>query len=256
MRTTLLAALLALLCLGAAPNASRVRPADVHITFAGVIAHVLDPAHPARAVTLRGEGHMAHRATLFVRAADIVSSDVKMSCDGDGTCAIALDGLRAGFANASGRPRYEAGGSFDRYVPHLRAITGGAMQLAEAVHAAAPSGPVGAIFDLPDGIYSATPDSQPMQFVPDHERRGARTLSREVFLTTRIASPTLQFSNGTSIRFDDGFVELRITNEPLHDGAGHFDLHFDLAAAPVARPVLAGGSGAGLSGGCSNSNYP
>ena len=252
------AVLLALLTVGA--GSARLRPSEVHISFAGVIAQVLDPAHPARAVTLRGDGHMAHHATLFVRASQIISSDVAMSCDNDGTCAISLDGLRVSFAHVTGRPTFGIGGSFDRLVPHLRAITGG-MTLSEAVHADAPQGPIGAIVDLPHGVYSATPYETRATFVPDHEQRGPRSIAREVFLTTRIASPELLFSNGKSIHFvDDEMLELRITNEPVHAGGDdHFALHYGLAAQPIERPLLmsAGeGGGAGLRISCSNTTYP
>ena len=260
MRTTVLVSLLAVLCLGATPVRERARATDVHITFAGVITHVLDAAHPARAVTLRGEGHMAHRATLFVRASSVLSTDVAMSCDNDGTCAIALDGLRVALANAAGRPAFDAGGSFDRFVPHLRAITGG-MTLADDVHAEVPRGAVGAIFELPGGVYSATPHEDRAMFVPDREGRGARTMSREVFLTTRVASPELRFSNGKSLRFrDDGLIELRITNEPAHNGDGHFKLHYELAAQIVERPFLASiSTRPGISlinSECSNTQWP
>ena len=260
MRTTVLVSLLAVLCLGATPVRERARATDVHITFAGVITHVLDAAHPARAVTLRGEGHMAHRATLYVRASQIASSDVAMSCDNDGTCAIALDGLRVSFANATGRPTYDLGGSFDRFVPHLRAITGG-MTLSSAVHAEVPQGPIGSIFDLPSGVYSATPHEQRALFVPDHEGRGARTIAREVFLSSRVVSPSLRFSNGKSIRFrDDELIELRITNEPVHSGDNHFDLHYGVGMSG-SRPLLtvvsqAQGTGGDLTPSCSDSQYP
>ena len=250
------ALLLALLTLGG--GSARVRPSEVHISFASVIAHVLDPAHPARAVTLRGDGHMAHHATLFVRASQITSSDVAMSCDNDGTCAISLDGLRVSFAHVTGRPTFGIGGSFDSLVPHLRAITGG-MTLSSAVHADAPTGPVGVIVDLPHGVYSATPYDSRTTFVPDHEQRGPRSIAREVFLTTRIASPELLFSNGKSIRFvDEEMLELRITNEPVHAGGGngHFALHYQLAATLPSRPLVDGGHGGASDSECSNTQWP
>ena len=262
MRTAL-AVTLALLTLGATP---RPRPAEVHVTFSGIVTHVLDPAHPARAVMVRGEGHMLHRATLFLRASEIEWSDIALSCDGDGTCAIPLETMRVRFTGASGRPTYEAGGSFDMFVPHLRAVTGGAMA---AVRDDVP----GAVFELPSGRFSATPDEQRARFAPDLENRGTRRVSREVFLASRIVNPELQIFDGhawKSIRFrdDEELIEVRFTNEPLHvdSAAGtdaHFALHYDLAATQLAsKPLLvpmndsAARGISTLAAGCSASQWP
>ena len=253
MKTTL-AVTLALLTLGATP---RPRPAEVHITFSGIVTHVLDPAQPARAVMARGDVHMLHRATLYLRTSDIDSSDVPFSCDLGGSCAIAIDGTRLRFAHVRGRPTADAGGSFDLMVPHLRGVTGGAMS-------AVRDDPRNAVFELPSGRYSATPYEERALFLPDLERRGARRIAREVFLSTRMVSPELQLFDGIgwkSIRFnaDQDLIELRLTNEPLHAGSGHFDLHYDLAADPLAvRPTLtpAGVSLSNVGVECTNSQYP
>ena len=252
MRTTL-AVTLALLTLGATP---RPRPAEVHITFSGIVTHVLDPAQPARAVMVRGEGHMLHRATLYLRASQIEWSDVALSCDTEGSCAIPLETMRVRFAGATGRPTYDTGGTFDRFVPHLRGITGGAMAALREVP--------GPTFELPNGRYSATPFDERAIFAPDLEGRGARRFAREVFLSSRIVNPELQLFDGTtwqSIRFreDAELIELRFTNEPLHDGAGHFALHYDLSATQLATrptPTPAAVSISTLGSGCSNSQYP
>ena len=254
MRTAI-ALTLALLTLGATP---RPRPTEVHITFSGIVTHVLDPAHPPRAVMVRGEGHMLHRATLYLRASQIEWSDIALLCDSDGACAIPLETMRVRFAGPTGRPTYDTGGSFDRLVPHLRAITGGAMS---ALRDDVPS----ATFDLPSGRYSATPHEQRGIFAPDLEGRGARRFAREIFLTARIVDPELQLFDGTtwkSVRFrdDEELIELRFTNEPLHDGTGHFQLHYDLAAAPFpTRPTLttaAVAASASPDPECSNSQWP
>ena len=251
---TALAITLALLTLGAMP---RPRPTEVHITFSGIVTHVLDPAHPARAVMIRGEGHMLHRATLYLRASEIEWSDLALSCDTDGACAIPLGTMRVRFAGPAGRPMYDNGGTFDVLVPHLRAVTGGAMTALRAEVSAA-------TFDLPNGRYSATPHEERGMFAPDLENRGARRFSREVFRSARVVSPELQLFDGTtwrSIRFrsDEELIELRFTNEPLHAGAGHFALHYDLAATPLAtRPTLTPSavSLSFLTSECSNSQFP
>ena len=250
---TALAVTLALLTLGATP---RPRPAEVHITFSGIVTHVLDPAQPARAVMVRGEGHMLHRATLYLRASQIEWSDIALSCDSDGACAIPLDTMRVRFAGPAGRPTYDSGGTFDRFVPHLRAVTGGTMSALREIS--------GATFDLPNGRYSATPFEERAIFAPDLENRGARRFAREVFLSSRIVNPELQLFDGSSwksIRFreDAELIELRFTNEPLHDGAGHFQLHYDLASAPLAtRPTLtpAAVSISTANPECTNSSWP
>ena len=257
MRRRSLLVLIAFLFLGSSPTGTRVRAVDVHITFSGIVTHVLDPAHPARAVMIRGEGHMLHRATLYVRASEISSSDIALSCDTDGACAIPLETMRVRFAGPSGRPTYAAGGTFDRLIPHLRAVTGGAMSaLRDDVPAA--------MFELPNGRYSATPHEERGIFAPDLEGRGARRFAREVFLSSRIVDPELQLFDGTtwkSIRFrdDEELIELRFTNEPLHDGAGHFALHYDLSATQLTtRPTLtpAAVSFSMFTIDCSNSTYP
>ena len=268
-RTLLLLSLL--LLVAATPTGDRVRPTDVHIAFSGIVTHVLDPAHPARAVTVRGDGHMLHRATLYLRAADIASSDIPLACDGDGTCALVLDGVRIRFAGATGRPTYEAGGSFDMLVPHMRGVTGGAMTaLRDEVWADAPArdGLLSAIVDLPPGRYSATPDPTPAVFVPDLEQRGRRRFAREVFLSSRLVRPELQLFDGRawkSIRFhqDEELIELRLTNEPIHRGGGdsHFLLIYALSASPLpTRPdlvLMPDGHSASLEGaGCPNNNIP
>ena len=256
MKRTLLALSL-LLFVAASPTGTRVRATDVHITFSGIVTHVLDPAQPARAVMVLGEGHMLHRATLYLRASQIESSDIALSCDTDGACAIPLETMRVRFARPAGRPTYDTGGSFDRLVPHLRAITGGAMS---ALRDDVPS----ATFDLPRGRYSATPHDDRAVFAPDLENRGARRFAREIFLSSRIVGPELQLFDGgawKSIRFHENanLIELRFTNEPLHDGTGHFALHYDLAATPLAvRPTLtpAATSLSLINSECSNSVHP
>ena len=252
MRITL-AVTLALLTLGATP---RPRPTDVHITFSGIVTHVLDVAHPARAVMVRGDGHMLHRATLCLCASQIEWSDLALTCDTDGSCAIPLDTMRVRFAGPAGRPTYETGGTFDRFVPHLRSVTGGAMSALREVPAAT--------FDLPNGRYSAMPFDERAVFAPDLENRGVRRFAREVFLSSRVVNPELQLFDGStwkSIRFreDAELIELRFTNEPLHDGAGHFQLHYDLASVPLATrptPTPAAVSISMLGTACSNSQYP
>ena len=251
---TALAVTLALFTLGATP---RPRPAEVHITFSGIVTHVLDPAHPARAVMVRGEGHMLHRATLYLRASEIEWSDIALSCDTDGSCAIPLGTMRVRFAGTTGRPTSDTGGTFDRFVPHLRAVTGGAMT---GVRDDVPA----ATFDLPNGRYSATPHEERAIFAPDLEGRGARRLAREVFLSSRVVNPELQLFDGTtwkSIRFrdDEELIELRFTNDPVHDGHGHFQLHYDLATVPLeTRPSLTPAriSASDLDVDCSNSRFP
>ena len=256
MKRTLLVFSL-LLLIAATPTGNRVRATDVHITFSGIVTHVLDPAHPARAVMIRGEGHMLHRATLYLRASEIASSDVPLSCDTDGACAIPLATMRVRFAGPAGRPTHSAGGTFDTLVPHLRAVTGGAMSaLRDDVS--------GAVFELPNGRYSATPYEERGIFAPDLEGRGARRFAREVFLSSRVVNPELQLFDGgswKSIRFrdDEELIELRFTNEPLHDGAGHFQLHYDLAAIPFdTRPTLTAAtvSASRTDFECSNTQWP
>ena len=270
MRTAL-AVTLALLTLGATP---RPQPAEVHLTFSGVLVHVLDASRPARVVALNGEGHMAHTATLVVQRAQVAETDLALQCDAEGVCAIPLDGKRIRFAGAKGRPTYDAGGSFDLYVPHLRGITGGAFaSITEDVWADAPRGVIGAMVDLPPGRLSATPHDARGLLVPDLEHRGPRHFGREVYLVSRIAAPELELFDGkawTSIRFRGELVELRVTNEPLHpidhsEIPRHFDLSFGLSASPIPiRPRIVPGGGVaaedrGASGtvaGCSNNQWP
>lgn len=258
MRTAL-AFTLALLTLGATPI-DRVPPTEVHITFSGVMTHVLDPAQPARAILHRGDGHLLHRATLILRAEDIESSDIALSCDAEGVCSLPLDGANIRFDRGFGHPTYDAGGSFDMLVPHLRAVTGGAMTTVR-------DDPRNTTFALPAGRYSATPHEDLGLFVPDLERRGVRGLAREVFLVSRMTSPRLQLriagkTRTIVFREDDELIELRITNEPMHAaGADHFDLNYDLSATPLAaRPALTTVSDArGLSvpiNACTNTTWP
>jgi hypothetical protein len=240
------------------------RGAEIHLSFSGVICHIFD-GQP-RAVAMRGSGHMLHRATLHVPEASIASSDVAMTCAG-GDCVVDLDGVALRFPG-SGRARYDAGGSFDTVVPHLRPVTNGEMS---ALRADLPD-VVSVSMELPAGNLTATPYDAKGQYEPDFEHRGERQFAREVLLDGVVPSPRLlvrRFGERAwrSIAFKDGLlIELRMVNEPAADAMarGHEALFYDLAALPLAtkpRIIDAAPTGQitaadGLNSGCSNSQWP
>jgi hypothetical protein len=215
------------------------RGAEVHISFSGVICHIFE-GQP-RAVAMRGSDHMLHRATLHVPQASIASADVPMTCAG-GDCVVDLDGVALRFPGA-GRPHYDAGGSFDTIVPHLRAVTNGEMHaLRDDL-----TGVISASMDLPAGNLTATPLDLKGHYEPDFEGRGERPFAREVLLDGVVPSPRLlvqRFGERSwrSITFKDGvLIELRMINEPAADAMamGHEALFYDLAALPLAtKPVI------------------
>jgi hypothetical protein len=261
-----LAFLAALVLLAAAPTR---RGAEVHIRFSGVICHVFDGTHAPRAVAMRGGGTMLHHAVLHMAQESIASSDVAMACD-NGDCVLELADTAVRFLG-SGRPQYDAGGSFDTVVPHLRAVTGGEMSaLRHDVFDAVPSpaSVISAVMELPGGRMSATPLDTKARYEPDFENRGDRLFAREVALDGVVPSRVLlvrRFGDKAwrSITFKDD-IALRMVNEPA---AGmmpmqHEVLFYDLAAQPLtAKPLIVTIPAAQITPNftdfeCSNTQYP
>jgi len=201
LRRAVFLSVLALSCLVAAAPVTRdgstSKPgADVHIAFSGLICHVFDQAHPPRAVVMRGNEAMPHRATLYISQSAIASSDIFLTCEG-GECTLDLTNVAMRFRSA-GAPQIDQDGSFDRLVPHLRPVTNGEMaELRSDVfdEVPSPASPVSASFELPSGRMSAVAYGENGRYEPDFEQRGVRQFAREVFLDGHVASPTLLIRN-------------------------------------------------------------
>ena len=232
--------LLFLAFLGAVP-----RGTEVHIAFSGLIAHLFDGVHAPRAVAMRGEGHMLHRAALHIPEASIASSEVPLACD-NGDCVLDLRDVALRFPG-TGRAHYAPGGSFDTIVPHLGKVTNGEMSaLRDEVFDPAPGSVIAASMELPAGNLTATPFETKARYEPDFENRGERAFAREVDLDGVMPRPQLlvrRFGEASwkRIDFKADLIELRMVNEPAPGitTTHHEELFYDLAARPLAvNPLI------------------
>jgi hypothetical protein len=268
MRRILFAGLCAALFLG---SADRVRDgADLHISFAGLICHVFDAQHAPRAVMVRGTAAMPHRATMVLSERQIAATDVALSCS-NGECSVDLQNTAVKFLHG-GRASFEPGGSFDRIVPHLQAVTNGEMNaLRDEVFDDVPSpgNVIAAYFELPSGALTAVPFAQTASFDPDYENRGLRPFPQGVFLSGHVAQPELLIRRAgdarwSHIRFRAGStIDIRVSNEPVTGGdAMHEMLYYGLSKNPlVNQPVVAAGTSPGIGArvvvpGCSDTQWP
>lgn len=222
------------------------------MSFSGVICHVFDAHHPARAVAMRGTAAMPHHASLHVPQASIASADVALTCDGS-DCVLDLTDTALRFPG-SGRARAAAGGSFDTIVPHLSRVTNGELRAVRGEvfdEVPSPASVISASFELPAGSLTATPLDGTAHYEPDFEHRGDRTFAREVFLDGVVAAPRLlvrRFGERAwhAITFKaDSLIELRMVNEPSGGMAGmpHELLFYDLSALPLtAKPLITASS--------------
>jgi hypothetical protein len=241
----------------------------VHITFSGLICHVFDAARAPRAVTMRGNDTMPHRATLYLQEAAIESSEIPLTCDGR-ECSLDLTNTGLRFAG-SGSATFSRGGSFDTIVPALRAITNGEMDsLREDVFddVPSPSSPISASFILPAGHLTAVAYDATARYEPDFEGRGIRPFARAVMLDGHVTSGQLLVRRAGDaawrrITFSDA-IDLRVVNESSSPMSGHASLYYDLARIPLAmRPAIALPAQAGrirtldaTDVECSNSRWP
>jgi hypothetical protein len=246
--------------------------AELHIYFAGLICHVFDPDHAPRAVILRGTASMPHRAVLTLSEHQIESTEVSLSCSDD-KCNVDLENTALRFA-LGGNATFEASGSFDVIVPHLKAITNGEMNaLREEVFDEVPSpeSRMAAYIKLPAGLLTAVPFAQNARFEPDYEKRGLRPFPEGVFLTGYVQQPVLLMRRlgdkawrRIVFRTDDG-IDIGITNEPT-SGVGspmHAMLYYGLAREPLAvEPVIAASERSARMAplftvpGCNNTQFP
>ena len=244
---------------------------DLHLSFGGLICHVFDPAHAPRAVILRGTSSMPHHATLTMPEEQIASTEVPLDC-AQGQCAIDLANTAVRFQQA-GRADYERNGSFDLIVPHLKAVTNGAMYaLRDDVFDEVPSpdSPMSAYFELPAGTMTTVPYPQLSRYDPDYENRGLRQFPNGVFLTGHIARPVLLVRRPGDERWKritfrpDSLIDIHVSNEPTAGGgAMHATIYYLLSKVPLDNaPVIASGTGHGgvsaldTVAGCSNSTFP
>src|ERR1043165_3886643 len=266
MRKFILVPLLAILA--SAPAAHR--RTQVQISFSGVICNVFDAEHAPRAVAMRGGGTMLHHATLHMAQESIASSDVPLACD-HGDCVLDLANTALRFPGA-GRAHYDAGGSYDTIVPHLRAVTNGEMSaLRDEVFddVPSPSSVISASMVLPSGSLTAVAFDIGGHYEPDLEGRGERAFPRQVLFNGTAAAPQLlvrRFGDAAwrRIPFNDD-IDLRMMNDPAPGviGIDHALLFYDLAATPLtAKPVIVRSplSGdptiANIDVYCSSSGYP
>lgn len=250
----------------------RVTP--LHLSFAGLICHIFDPSHPARAVMIRGTDDMPHAAVLRVPSSEIESSEVPLTCS-DGTCALDLTNTALRFTDGGAQPVAEKGGTFDTIVPHLRAITGGEMSaLRDDTFDEVPSplSPVLAYLELPAGHLTTVPFEQLAAFVPDLEHRGARPFPNGVFLSGKLDDPVLLVrrtgdDRWSAITFRSGaLIDLRLTNEPANGmpDSAHASLVYALSKYPLSvQPAVQLTIGRrihtapfGTIPGCSDTQYP
>jgi hypothetical protein len=238
----ILVCLVAFMLIGASP--AQRGGADVHITFSGLICHVFDAAHAPRAVTMRGNDAMPHRATLYMQEAAIASSEIPLTCDGR-ECSLDLTNTGLRFVGG-GSATFSRGGSFDTIVPALRAITNGEMDaLRKEVFddVPSPASPISSSFLLPAGHLTALAYDAMARYEPDLEGRGVRPFAREVMLDGHVPSGQLLVRQAGDvawrrITFSDD-IDLRVVNESSSPMAGHASLYYELARVPLAtRPAI------------------
>jgi hypothetical protein len=253
VRVVLGASIAVTLVAAGADKPARSPATEVHITFSGVISHVFVPGHAARAVVLRGTPAAPHEGTLFLRKADIETTDVTLTCDGDGECRLPIDATAIRFVGGAAPPAVDPGGTFDAFVPHLRAITNGefaAVRQDVLDEIPTKDSVMAGYLELPGGRMTATPYATRAQFSPDYEGRGMRDFAQTVLLSTRVVEPELEIwtaSDGQwrTVTFKQRhLIELRLVNEPSvsadgHVDSSHFALNYGLAQSPItAQPRL------------------